>query len=609
MTGESHENEPAKDEPTEPAPHTAAINPDPGAPVSAEAEQDPAPEASGDNHGDGMATGESDPASTAAPDVSEEATAWAGAQTPPGWHDSAGSPQPHGTTPPPGHEPRSDSPAYGPPWPMPAPRPRPPLPETPRWLLPAALVAGLLAAVLVPAARPGVGVTLAAVTVMLVVARGAAHRACVWSMLFGLVTVGLVAVPTLRDAQWLAVPSLLLAGGLASLAVSGAGRHWFGLLWGSFSVLRALGSVPRFLAAPLQTPEARRTWVPLVGGLAAAVVLVAVFGLLFAWADAVFAELLRGFLTPDRPGSAALNVVVFLAAVLVAGAGVLVGAWPVADSRLRPRTTGPSRALWLIPLASVNVLFAMFVAVQAPRLFGGHATVQDVTGLIYADYAREGFFQLVVVAVLVLALVALARWLVPRERVTDHRMLTVLLGVLCVLTIIVLASALHRIDLYVDMFGFTRTRAMVFGAILWILAVFLLTLTAGVRDLWGHGVTWFPRAVALATGVGMLVFVAWNPDARIAESLETREVATVDAWYVSGLSADALPVVAGLPEPARSCALGSMNDRLERDEPATAWNHARSQARELLDGLYWTDPAGLDCPTHWQDGDMDRREY
>ena len=50
-------------------------------------------------------------------------------------------------------------------------------------------------------------------------------------------------------------------------------------------------------------------------------------------------------------------------------------------------------------LLVVDALFAIFVTLQLAWLFGGRDTLA-MTGLTYAEYARRGFFDLVIVAVL-----------------------------------------------------------------------------------------------------------------------------------------------------------------------------------------------------------------
>jgi len=52
-----------------------------------------------------------------------------------------------------------------------------------------------------------------------------------------------------------------------------------------------------------------------------------------------------------------------------------------------------------IALISLNVLFASFLVVQFRYFFAGSANV-SIDGFTYAEYARRGFFELVVVALI-----------------------------------------------------------------------------------------------------------------------------------------------------------------------------------------------------------------
>ena len=64
-------------------------------------------------------------------------------------------------------------------------------------------------------------------------------------------------------------------------------------------------------------------------------------------------------------------------------------------------------------LALVDALFAAFVWVQFAYLFGGQAAA-TMHFEAYRDYARKGFFELVVVTVLCLGMILSLRWLTSR---------------------------------------------------------------------------------------------------------------------------------------------------------------------------------------------------
>jgi hypothetical protein len=160
--------------------------------------------------------------------------------------------------------------------------------------------------------------------------------------------------------------------------------------------------------------------------------------------------------------------------------------------------------------------------------------VLDTAGLTYAEYAREGFNQLLVAAALTLAVVAAAlRFSPPGRRVA----IRVALGVLCALTVVVLASALHRLDLYQDAYGATRLRFAANAGILFVAALLALVSAALVSGRFA----WLPRASTATATLALLALVAVNPDLRIAERNLDR--ADTDERYLRGLSADAAPAL------------------------------------------------------------------
>ncbi|WP_067129111.1 DUF4153 domain-containing protein [Microtetraspora malaysiensis] len=468
--------------------------------------------------------------------------------------------------------------------------PRPELPEAPRWMLPAAAAGGLIAAVAMPYAPLGAGVVAGAVSLgvatLLALLPVVRRRLTPWTVGFGLLAYALVSVAMFRDADWLVTPSLLAGFGAASLAVSGAGTGWLGVIRGGLSVLLTLPPLPWFLSAPMKRLFKGR-W--LLSGLASAgltVVLLGVFGLLFSSADAVFSTFARELLrAPDWAADLPYRTVLFVVFGLLVVAAVLVGLRPVVEPE-PPNLRAPvSRMVWVVPLVGLNLLFASFVAVQVTVLFGGNRRVLSTAGLTYAEYARSGFFELVTVSVFVLGVVAAAVVFLHLRGAADRWLLAGLLGPLCVFTLVVLASALHRLDLYISAYGVTRLRAIVEATLWWLAAVFVLVLAAGAVRLARHGTAWFSRTFVLVTGLSLLAFAGWNPEARVAETqLSVRGVHRLDHDYLAGLGAEAVPALDRLPEPVRSCVLRDVvaANRLDRPDPWNGWNLARERARDVL---------------------------
>ncbi|MFC4011402.1 DUF4153 domain-containing protein [Nonomuraea purpurea] len=463
--------------------------------------------------------------------------------------------------------------------------PRPELPEAPRWLLPAAAGAGVFAAVALPEAEIGLGLVLVALVLGAAALPAVTRRLTPWTVAFGVTAYLLISMAALRDADWLVAILLVAGAALGALAVSGAGTGWLGVIRGGASVLLALGPVPWFLAKPLKRLTARRRVMPTLAALGITAVLLLVFGLLFASADAVFASYLKQLTTtPDWAESMPGRIFLFVLFGVLLAAMVLVALRPVVDPVAPETKFGVSRSVWVVPLTAVNLLFASFVVVQITALFGGSTLVLKTAGLTYAEYARAGFFQLVVVSVFVLGIVAVVAGLLRVER-RERWLLAGLLGVLCALTMVVLASALHRMNLYTEAYGLSRLRLSVQATVWWLGSVFALVLLAGGARLTGRASSWLPRTVVLVTGLGLAAFAFVNPDLRVAQTqVEVRGVTKMDSDYLGDLGAEAVPALDKLPEPQRSCVLRDVvaANALDRPDSWNGWNLARAQARALL---------------------------
>jgi hypothetical protein len=231
-------------------------------------------------------------------------------------------------------------------------------------------------------------------------------------------------------------------------------------------------------------------------------------------------------------------------------------------------------------LALLALLFASFVGVQVAVLFGGRDHVLKTAGLTYAQYARQGFAQLLLVAGLTLLLLAVSSLAFDRPRPRDTALYTVLFAVICSFTLVVLASALHRLSLYEAAFGYTRARLTAHALLFWLAGAFLVVgaLAAARRS------AWLPFALVCLSAGAAFGFAIWNPDARIAERnvQRYRDQGKLDESYLAGLSADAVPALLSLPQEVRRPILESIAGRLDPSEPWTSWNLSRSRTRKVL---------------------------
>ncbi|MGW0391016.1 DUF4153 domain-containing protein [Streptomyces sp. NPDC003042] len=449
----------------------------------------------------------------------------------------------------------------------------------------AALTAGLASALLLgDGMGPGLLLAVApAVAAAYVAARTARRTARPWTVVWAIGCIALLVVPALRDSAWPSTLAILSAVLLGALALHGS-RTWPGVLLSPLGFFASAVSGVGWAWTGLRSRGGVRKdrWLPVAKAVAVAVALLVLFGTLFASADAAFADLLGG-LTPDVSiGDGPVRTLLFLLGAVLALAAARTAAAPLRWDRIKVAPGKPrSRVEWALPLVLLNLLFAGFNAVQLAVLFGGYDKVLRSTGLTYAEYAQQGFWQLLWATLLTLAVIALAlRW-APRADAGDRRFVRVVLGVLCALTLVVVASALRRMDLYVDAYGLTRLRVSVAAMELWLGLVIVLIMAAGV-----FGARWLPRAVTGSVAAGVFAFGLLSPDGMVAERNADRFEADrkIDLAYFQSLSADAVPALDALPEPQRSCALLGINDEISAagDVPWYAMSLGEYRARQIL---------------------------
>ncbi|WP_306790195.1 DUF4153 domain-containing protein [Phycicoccus sp. DTK01] len=430
---------------------------------------------------------------------------------------------------------------------------------------------------------------------MWVVAR---HRRDPWTVAGGVAAALLALVPTLRDAGGVVVLSVLAGVAVAAAALTRA--HGFLAIvtsWAAWplSALRGLPLLGRTLTA---TSRVGMLW-PVVRTVAVSALVLVVFGGLFATGDAVFGSWAAA-LVPDLGWDSIVVrgfTFVLLSGVALTGAYLALNP-PQVDAVVLPeRRRARPVWEWAVPVGLVLALFVGFLVAQAAALFGGDAYLRRTTGLTHAEYVHQGFGQLTVATALTVLVITTTLRVAARESARDRLVLRALLGGLGLATLAVVASALSRMSLYQDAFGYTVLRVFVDGFELWLGTVVVLLLVGVLRLSW----RWVPRAVLVAGAVFTLGFAAMNPDAWVADRNIDRYEAgrTLDALYLSDLSADAAPVIAErLPRAVADCVLqrpySSGTGSTGTDDDWLGWNLGRSRAADVVRTVT-PQPAGCDA--------------
>src|SRR5450830_1754644 len=327
-----------------------------------------------------------------------------------------------------------------------------------------------------------------------------------------------------RDSRTLVALDLVAtlgALGMAAIALSNASAallaaRFRDTVWAAAALARtvAAGFLPIAVRELFATETRRRVAPrirPAVRSLVIAASLLVVFGSLLRDADPIFASLVT---LPRLDIGTIISHVVVIAFYAWMVIGWERGALVIDVGRHRAPETLPF-GLGLLDittaLGTLSVLFAAFVATQLGWFFGGEAFLRARTGLTASAYARQGFFEMLWVVLLVVPLLVATRAALRPGRALERRHTALSIPVIALLGAILLSAAM-RMKLYVHYFGLTTERLypLVFMGWLGIVLVWL-----ALTVLRGRGRP-FIAGVALS---GLAVLAALNvaaPDAFVA---------------------------------------------------------------------------------------------
>jgi hypothetical protein len=393
--------------------------------------------------------------------------------------------------------------------------------------------------------------------------------------------------PTVNQLNWTA---LLIAVSVAERrSYAGVIRRvgiWQYVGSAFYALARALAGLFPVLARDVPGSGVGRQIAAILRGALLALPLLLIFGGLFVSADPVFGDLIGNLFRWDD-----LLVRLFWMGFYTWVLGGLVRGVLVAAPPNDAEPPLPDRPLLgivevSVVLSALILLFAAFVVVQLPYLFGGTTFLAAATNLDLRDYARRGFFELVAVTGLALPVLLGAHRLLRGVAPARERVYRVLAGVLVLLLFVIVASAVLRLKLYQDLRGQSELRINAAVAIAWLTFLHVWFVATVLR---GHASSfWFG---AMVSGfLAILVINAINPQAMMVRANAGREDADppIDDGIGRNLGPDAVPaLVEALPSlNSRSqCRLaGILVDRwLASPEPDwRTWNWARAEARRTV---------------------------
>ncbi|WP_157944569.1 DUF4173 domain-containing protein [Mangrovicella endophytica] len=216
-------------------------------------------------------------------------------------------------------------------------------------------------------------------------------------------------------------------------------------------------------------------------------------------------------------------------------------------------------------LVLFNAVFAVQTVLDSLYLWGGKALPDGIT---YAEYAHRGAYTLVATALCAAAFVLLA--MRPGSAAASDRWIRALVYLWTAQTVVLVLSAMRRLDLYVDVYALTHWRV---AAFLWMALVMVGLVLIVARIALARSNDWLVMT-NLTVAAGMIYGCAFADfDALIARfNVEhSREMtgtgAFLDIDHLSALGPSALPALDTLLEAMRS-----------RPIPQGGW-----EARKMID--------------------------
>ena len=357
---------------------------------------------------------------------------------------------------------------------------------------------------------------------------------------------------------------------------------FFQMIGGMFS--RGFGLLTHRKSTPPDLPKKGEDSVPknskrktagsILLGIGITVPILAVLMALLASADLAFASQLQKII--ESLHLEKLPEWILRLVYIVILADLLVGLWLHAGFPRKPENPDTGKQAikpflgWLasiIPLISIVILFAVFVGLQLQYLFGAQSNI-NAAGFTYAEYARRGFVELLVTAVITLGLDLLFSNISVRNGKIQEWVFNGLRIAILLLTLVILASSIQRLMLYENAYGFSRIRTYSHIFIYWLGGL----ITATIALVLFQKTRYFGLAVIITIAGFGTTLAGMNVDGFIARQNIQRARAglELDPVYLGMLSEDGIPSMVtefqsgNLPQEVRDIIGSDLSCRLKQ---------------------------------------------
>ncbi len=357
-----------------------------------------------------------------------------------------------------------------------------------------------------------------------------------------------------------------------------------------FRFIRSLFQTVARVFSQSRTQKEQTTLSHVTKGIVMTIPILAIFLSLFSSADLIFQTYVSDLISIE-PETVSRSILALIVTIIFIGAYAY--SFQEKESLLTPQQTTKNYSIGNIErsilMGSVNVLFFIFIVVQLTYLFGGESAI-SAQGFTYAEYARRGFFELIAVAIVSFLLLLVTEKYSIKKEIGHTAGFKILGSFLVVQVMLIIISALIRLSLYEEAYGFTTSRLYGHACIYLLVVTFCLLVYKIHRDTRENV---FAFRVFISIALFLAVMNILNPDTFIARRNMERFTATgkLDVEYLGRLSDDALPTtikIFDIPnEDLRKDFAMELYQRIERGRLSyfstwQSWNLSRRKADSIL---------------------------
>ncbi|SPF55656.1 Putative membrane protein (fragment) [Candidatus Desulfosporosinus infrequens] len=193
-------------------------------------------------------------------------------------------------------------------------------------------------------------------------------------------------------------------------------------------------------------------------------------------------------------------------------------------------------------LSVINCVYVAFTIIQFAYMFDSvnHALPPDFT---YAEYARRGFFELLIVTLINFSLLLSSIRFTQKGSKFVARTVQTLHSLLIFCTVVILFSAYLRMSLYEATYGYTYLRVLTHSFMIFLGVLFLIAF----YKIWDERISLLKPYIVITIMAYVIINFA-NIDVIIAKNNIDRYVKTgkLDTDYLRNLSYDSIPELVGL---------------------------------------------------------------